>query len=436
MIEYANLHFALETMREEAQGTGKDGPRVLLLGPENAGKTSLAKILTAYATKMGRQPLVVNLDPTEGMLSVPGTLTATAFRTMLDIEDGWGSSPMSGPSPVPTKLPLVYCYPIPNPLDADGSVYRPVVSRLALSVTGRMAEDEDARETGIIVDTPGILSSGRPGSLETINHIVTEFAITTILVLGSERLYSAMVKQYDNKPSSSATAAAFDERVSVVKLSKSGGCVDRDAAFLKATRESQIRSYFFGYPMPSTGSSGLSFSTSTSAVTLSPHAQQLDFAALQVYNYTVTSTDDEDEDDYDPSQFGFARGDSFLPGGGVDDYTPQEAQESDRAAPLPGIVGSYSSNTTSTASSNVPLKKILPPAPSTLANTLLAITHASTTASPAEIRDSSIMGFLYVADVDADKGKIRVLAPVGGRVPPRAMIWAKRWPGEVVGLVG
>jgi polyribonucleotide 5'-hydroxyl-kinase len=46
------------------------------------------------------------------------------------------------------------------------------------------------------------------------------------------------------------------------------------------------------------------------------------------------------------------------------------------------------------------------------------------------------MGFLYVADVDADKGKIRVLAPVGGRVPPRAIIWSKRLPGEVVGLVG
>lgn len=95
MVEYANVHFALETMREEAQSIGKDGPRVLLLGPENTGKTSLAKILTAYATKIGRQPLVVNLDPTEGMLGVPGTLTATAFRTILDVEDGWGSSPMS-----------------------------------------------------------------------------------------------------------------------------------------------------------------------------------------------------------------------------------------------------------------------------------------------------------------------------------------------------
>lgn len=176
MVEYANVHFALETMRQEAKATGKDGPRVLILGPENAGKTSLAKILTAYATKVGRQPVVVNLDPAEGLLSVPGTLTATAFRTMIDVEEGWGNSPMSGPSPVPVKLPLVYFYPMQSPLEADGAVYRPVVSRLALSVMGRMAEDEDSRETGIIVDTPGILSQGKPGALEMIQHIVTEFS--------------------------------------------------------------------------------------------------------------------------------------------------------------------------------------------------------------------------------------------------------------------
>lgn len=431
MVEYINLHFALETMREEAQDSGNDGPRVLLLGPENAGKTSLAKILTAYGTKIGRQPIVVNLDPTEAMLSVPGTLTAAAFRTMLDIEEGWGSSPMSGPSPVPVKLPLVYSYPLLSPLDADGSVYRPIVSRLALSTTGRLAEDEDARETGIIVDTPGVLSSGKPGSLELINHIVTEFAITTIVVIGSERLYSTMVKQYDNKPSSSSTAAAFGEQVSVLKLSKSGGCVDRDAAFLKATREAQIRSYFFGDTNPTSGT------IAPTTVTLSPHAQQLDFASLPLYNYTVTSAEDEDEDDYDPSQLNTS--DSFLPGGGVDDFS-QSTKDQDRATPLPGIMG-LSNDTAgaagpSTSSSNVPLKKVLPPAPSTLANTLLAITHTSPTASTADIRDASIMGFLYVADVDVEKGKIRVLAPVGGRMPSRAVIWAKRWPGEVVGLVG
>jgi polyribonucleotide 5'-hydroxyl-kinase len=419
MVEYANVHFALETMREEAQAVSKDGPRVLLLGSENSGKTTLAKILTAYATKIGRQPLVVNLDPTEGMLGVPGTLTATAFRTILDVEDGWGSSPMSGPSPVPVKLPLVYSYPMQSPLDSEGAVYKPIVSRLALSVTGRMAEDEDARETGIIVDTPGVLGSDKPGSMDLINHIVTEFSITTILVLGSERLYSAVAKQYDNKPSSSATAAIFDEHISVIKLSKSGGCADRDEAFRKATRESQIRTYFFGNPNPS--------SSPSSAITLSPHAQQLDFAALPIYNYTTTSAD-EDEDDYDPSQLGT----DFLPGG---EY--EQKQDPDRAVPLPGVVGSFAEPASPDAKdSSVPLKKLQAPAPSALANTLLAITHAPANASPAEVRDASIMGFLYVADVDVEKGKIRVLAPVGGRMPPRAIVWAKRWPGELVGLVG
>ncbi|KAE8378777.1 mRNA cleavage and polyadenylation factor clp1 [Aspergillus bertholletiae] len=434
MVEYANVHFALESMRQEAKATGKDGPRVLILGPENAGKTSVAKILTAYATKVERQPIVVNLDPNEGMLSVPGTLTATAFRTMMDVEEGWGSSPMSGPSAVPVKLPLVYFYPMQNPLEAEGSIYRPIVSRLALSVMGRMAEDEEARETGIIVDTPGALSQGKPGSLEMINHIVTEFSITTILVIGSERLYSLMVKNYDNKPTSSASAVASDERITVVKLSKSGGCVDRDAAFMKGVRESQIRTYFFGNPIPSTASAALSLSaSSTTNVTLSPHAQQLDFNTLGIYNYTIASLED-DEDEYDPSQLG--AGDSFLPGGGYDvevSQTPQD--EPARATPLPGIVSSIETAAPAVAS-NIPLKKVSPPAPSTLANSLIAITNAPTTASAAEVRDASIMGFLYVAEVDGEKGKIRALAPVGGRVPPRAIVWGKKWPGEVVGLVG
>ncbi|KAL2821695.1 hypothetical protein BJX63DRAFT_378943 [Aspergillus granulosus] len=434
MVEYANVHFALETLRNEAKATGKDGPRVLILGPEDAGKTSVSKILTAYAVKVGRQPIVVNLDPTEGMLSVPGTLTATTFRAMLDVEEGWGSSPMSGPSAVPVKLPLVYFYPMANPLEAEGTVYRPIVSRLALSVMGRMAEDEDARETGIIVDTPGILSHSRAGALEMINHIVTEFSITTILVIGSERLYSLMMKNYDNKPSSSASAAASDERITVVKLSKSGGCVDRDAAFMKAVRESQIRTYFFGNPVPSTGSSALSASTN---VTLSPHAQQLDFSTLNLYNYTTQSAEDEQEDDdYDPAQL--TTGDSLLPGGDNDAEWSAQRQSENLSSLLPGINPTANESNPVTAAGNalVPMKKVPAPAPSALANTLLAITHCAPTSNLAEIRDASTMGFLYVADVDSERGKIRVLAPAGGRVPSRAIIWGKKWPAEVVGLVG
>jgi polyribonucleotide 5'-hydroxyl-kinase len=264
-----------------------------------------------------------------------------------------------------------------------------------------------------------------------------------------------MVKNYDQKPTSSAAATHSDERISVVKLSKSGGCVDRDADFMKAVRESQIRSYFFGSAVPSTGSASLSLSASSSStkITLSPHTQQLDFDSLSLYNYTV-ATIDEDEDDYDPSQFG--SGDSFLPGGAnAADYStttttnhhhePSHTTSSSSSSFLPGLEPQSATNDNfriNTANNNhnsnldTPLKKVPSPPPSILANTLLAITHVPPNATPAETRDASIMGFVYVADVDAEKGKIRVLAPVGGRMPSRALVWGKKWPGEVVGLVG
>jgi polyribonucleotide 5'-hydroxyl-kinase len=246
-----------------------------------------------------------------------------------------------------------------------------------------------------------------------------------------------MVKNYDQKPTTSASATHSDERISVVKLSKSGGCVDRDASFMKAVNEAQIRSYFFGSAAPSTAAAALSLSAGSSStkVTLSPHTQQLDFdPLLALYSYTVP-TADEDEDEYDPSQFG--AGDSFFPGGGVGssggDYSTTQSTNHNTNTYDPAAAISAS---TPTSSDTVPLKKVPPPPPSALSNTLIAITHAAANAPPSEIRDASVMGFVYVADVDPEKRKIRVLAPVGGRMPARALVWGKKWPGEVVGLVG
>ena len=173
MISYANLHFALEKLRKEASTTGRDAPRVLIVGPENAGKTSLVKLLTAYATRSGRQPIAINLDTKEGMLSIPGTMSAAAFSSIIDVEEGWGSSPTNGPSPVPVKLPLVYSLGLANPEDKS-SVYKPIMTRLALSALNRLQDDVESRGTGCIIDTPGVISQGK-GGYEIIQHIVSEF---------------------------------------------------------------------------------------------------------------------------------------------------------------------------------------------------------------------------------------------------------------------
>ena len=174
MMSYANAHFALESLRERTTHNGELGPRVLVVGPENAGKTSVVKTLTAYAVKSGRQPMVVNLDPRQGMLSVPGSFTAAAFSSILDIEDGWGSSPISGPSPVPVKMPLVYHYGLKDA--EEGKVFRPLVTRMALAVTSRLEEDKASKQAGFIIDSPGGISQGKAGVYENIEHIISEFS--------------------------------------------------------------------------------------------------------------------------------------------------------------------------------------------------------------------------------------------------------------------
>lgn len=60
-------------------------------------------------------------------------------------------------------------------------------------------------------------------------------------------------------------------------------------------------------------------------------------------------------------------------------------------------------------------------------NAILAIVNAHPEDTQENIRDASVMGFICVADVDEKKNKLKVLAPVGGRLPSKAVIWGS-WP--------
>ena len=172
-VSYFNLHFALEKIRDESASAGRDGPRVMIVGPENAGKTSLAKMLTAYATRSGRQPVLVNLDPKEGVLTVPGTFSAATFTSILDVEEGWGSSPTNGPTQVPVKLPLVYFLGSESS-EEDPTRSKPILSRLALSVINKLHDNNEAKATGCIIDTPGSFSQGKT-NYDTLQHAISEF---------------------------------------------------------------------------------------------------------------------------------------------------------------------------------------------------------------------------------------------------------------------
>merc|ERR1712087_68725 len=68
------------------------GPRVLILGAANSGKASMAKILSNYALRSGHYPLLVDLDCSLNMISIPGTIAALGICEPIDVENGFNHS--------------------------------------------------------------------------------------------------------------------------------------------------------------------------------------------------------------------------------------------------------------------------------------------------------------------------------------------------------
>ncbi|KAF2645423.1 pre-mRNA cleavage complex II protein-like protein Clp1, partial [Massarina eburnea CBS 473.64] len=373
MMSCANTHFALEGLRDRSIQIGAArsnvaltspdstdmqglGPRVLVVGPDSAGKTTLVRTLTAYAVKTGRQPIVVNLDPRQGMLSVPGSLTAAAFSSIIDVEEGWGSSPISGPSPIPVKMPLVYHYGLKDP--EEGRLFKPLVSRMATAVTSRLMADKESKHAGCIIDSPGAISQGRAGTYENIDHIISEFSVNILITIGSERLYSDLTRKY--------SVRTGDDAVHVVRLDKSGGCVDRSEEYMKALRDAQVKAYFFGH---------------SAEYSLAPHSQTVDFSDLHIFRFIETEQDTHDIFNTSPPLF-------------------------ETVSPSADMVGK-----------------------------LLAITTAEPRDEQESIRNASVRGYVWVADVDEAKKKVKVLCPQTGSVVSNALVLG-RWPEDVEGLVG
>ncbi|KAI7468142.1 SAICAR synthase-like protein [Hortaea werneckii] len=370
-VEWLNLHGMLETARDEAPADG--GPRVMVVGPDNAGKSSLVRSVAAWAVKAGRTPTVVNLDPREGLLSPPASFTAVTVGSQLDVEAGFGIAPISGPIVTPTKNPLIYSFPYAASSEKP-DVYKAVITRMALSVTNKMEEDSAAKRSGFIIDTPGSLNDPK-SNYDLLHHVVSEFSINVIITTGSDKLLNDLNRRF-------GPGKGGDENIHVLRVTKPGGAVERDQAYMRQLRTAQVRQYFFG----------------SSKEPLNPHSHSLNYGELNIYRARSAAEQtaatgfgaDNDDDDYDPAM---------------------------SSTPTP---------------SNALFEKVTPSVAMT--GSMLAIKFCSGNSSEDSIRDSAVMGFLYVADVDESKKKVRFLAPHPQRWGDRALLWGA-WPEAVPDLV-
>lgn len=262
LVSYLNLHMKLEGLRTAADASKSSdsmGPRILVVGPSNSGKTSLVRMLTAWATRMGRQPLVVNTDATQGILSLPGTLSAAVFATLMDITTEWGGTPSSGPAGIPVKLPLAYYYGLEQP-ESNAKLYKSLLSRLAAASTSRLSEDPAVRSSGMLIDT-GAVHTSRP-NYDILSHIVAEFSVNIVVSLGSDDVSGELSRRFAGQKT-----GLGEDVVVVVGLDKSGGALERDANFMQQVRERAIKEYFFG----------------DSRRTLSPATQNIGFEDVTVW---------------------------------------------------------------------------------------------------------------------------------------------------------
>ena len=87
MVAYVNTHIQLEARRDVALANVEDGPRVLIVGPSDHGKSSTARILVAYAARLDRTPIYVDLDVGQNSITIPGCIGAVPLdKASLSIE--------------------------------------------------------------------------------------------------------------------------------------------------------------------------------------------------------------------------------------------------------------------------------------------------------------------------------------------------------------
>lgn len=448
MTFYANLHFAFENIRQKqalelpsnssSPPSTNASPRVLLLGPRDCGKTSLCKTLVSYDCKRGRTPVVVNLDPVESVFCAPGALSATVLADILEIEQGWGGSAITGPALFHPKQPLVRFFGLDNPMK-NVQYYGESISLLAKNVRERLDQDPIAAATGIYVDTPAELVAQENKELarSLVARIIADFAINVVLVVGADgsdlvdeikKIVNTSATEQQQTPALDTTTPPIEEtdpskstsadtttenssvtpspstithKVTVVSVPKSGGAVIRSPEFLVSMQSRLINEYFYGTPKQP----------------LSPYTITVDYSMLHIYRIAEDKLSDSGE-----VLSGDTAGAEFTANGSNDDDDDDYYEPFDESARAP--VASTTS-TTGVVTSSVPKKPkyLIKLEPSSIVeNGLLAVVDASVDDSIDSIAKAAVRCFVHVVEADDNRRKMRILMPIHGRLPNKPFI--------------
>ncbi|GMT19095.1 hypothetical protein PFISCL1PPCAC_10392 [Pristionchus fissidentatus] len=221
MVIYLNTHAALEQIRKVAESDPSHrGPRIMLVGPTDVGKSTVCRILCNYSVRMGRSPILVDLDVGQGDISVPGTMGAIFINKMADIMEGFDCS-----------RPLVYNFGATSPSE-NLPLYDLLVKELAEVINQRCAVNRDSNIGGVIINTCGWVHGD---GYQCLVNAAEAFEVESVVVIDHERLYNDLKRD-------------LPSFVKILHQPKSGGTETRSKEMRATSRSERIHKYFYGTP--------------------------------------------------------------------------------------------------------------------------------------------------------------------------------------------
>ncbi|KAG0655645.1 Cleavage polyadenylation factor subunit clp1 [Monosporozyma unispora] len=257
-----NLHFAIEKLRYSSFM----GPKMLILGDHNTGKTSLARTLSSYSIKnIAYQPMFINLDPGQPIVSPPGCLMATPISDLIDLQSPfWNESLTSGATKLHSRQPLLKCFGLEN-IEENIEWYKESATQLLNSVVQRLINDSLVQRSGCIIDTPSCFYEEYDKFKDILKAIINKLDVDVIVILTNNNEDLSL----DNE---SINELIDTTKCTPIKLPTLSGVIPNDDAYKRLLQRLALRDYFYG----------------DSTTVLSPYVTSCDFTDLIIWRFPAT----------------------------------------------------------------------------------------------------------------------------------------------------
>lgn len=252
-----NLHFALEKLRSQTFY----GPKIMVIGNKNVGKTALCRTLSSYTIKFKSfQPMLINLNPQESIFTPPGCVSATPISDILDVQlPIWGQSMTSGATSLHTKQPLLKLFGL-EMISENKTLYSHIIDSLAKDVDERLQNDALIQRSGCIINTPPL--SQLDDNHDLLLHIIKKFDVKLVVMISDETNEDEIL-QFE-KISQLITPEVGGKFIRFPKLS---GVIESDETYDRSLQRSATREYFYGNP----------------STALSPFSVTIDYEDLMIW---------------------------------------------------------------------------------------------------------------------------------------------------------